>query len=71
MAMENQEASRLYTYYRQSLTICRPYMSEQQALMYESRFAALRSRDQYLAIVNDLKRVADSNDLRLPDYHPW
>ena len=64
-------SNQAYTYFQQSLTICQPYLSEHQAQMFKSRFAALQSRDEYIAIMNDLKQVAASNHLNLPNFNPW
>jgi hypothetical protein len=44
---------------------------DHEAQMLESRYAAIRGRADYIIIVNDLKRIADSNHLKLPDFDPW
>jgi hypothetical protein len=64
-------ANQAYTYFRQSTDICRPYISEHQTQQFESRFAALRSRDEYVEITNELKQIAASNHLNLPEFKPW
>jgi hypothetical protein len=64
-------ANDAYTYFRQSLDICRPYMTDHQTQLLESRFAALRTRDEYISITNDIKQVAATDNLLLPDFHPW
>jgi len=64
-------ANELYTYFEQSLNICRPYISENQEQVLMSRYAALRTREEYIEITNDLKQIADSNHLNLPEFKPW
>jgi hypothetical protein len=64
-------ANELYTYFQQSLDICRPYINEHQEQILKSRFAALRTRDEYITIANELQQVADANHVMLPDFKPW
>ncbi len=64
-------ANEAYTYFRQSMNICRPYISEHEAQLLESRFAALRTREEYIGITDEMKQIAGSNHLNLPDFKPW
>jgi hypothetical protein len=69
--LEVSASNQAYTYFRQSLDICRPYISEHDSQVFESRFAAIRTRDEYVGITDDLKRIAAPNRLSLPDFKPW
>ena len=71
MTLRVATANDLYTNFEQSLDICRPYLTEHQAQVLKSRYAALRTREEYVAITNEMGQVADSNHLRLPDFKPW
>jgi hypothetical protein len=65
------EANLAYTYFAQSMTICRPYIDEQQARVLQSRFASINGRDDYIKVTDDLKQIAVSNRLNLPSFTPW
>jgi hypothetical protein len=65
------EANLAYTYFTQSMTICRPYVDDQQARMLQSRFASINGRDDFIKVTNDLKHIAVSNRLNLPNFTPW
>lgn len=69
--MEVGAANQAYTYFRQSITICRPYITEHQAEMLNSRFAAVRTRKEYIEITDDLKQIAVANHVKLPEFTPW
>jgi hypothetical protein len=64
-------ANELYTYFEQSLNICRPNLSEHQEQVLRSRYSALRTKDEYMQITNELKQIASSNHLNLPEFTPW
>jgi hypothetical protein len=71
MTLKVATENALYTNFEQSLDICRPYISDHQAQVLKSRYASLRTRDEYLAITNEMKQVADASHLSLPDFKPW
>lgn len=64
-------ANGAYTYFDQSFKICRPYMTDGEAQMIESKYASIRTRDEYMQVINGLQRIADEKKLRLPDTKPW
>ncbi len=70
-SLKVEVANDAYTFFSQSLAICRPYISDHEARLLESRFAAIRGRDDYIGVINDLGRIAASNQLKLPDFKPW
>jgi hypothetical protein len=69
--LEAAAADDAYTYFSQSLTICRPFIDPHQAQMLESRFTSIRGRADYVSVADELKRIASANGLRLPPFNPW
>jgi hypothetical protein len=65
------KADDAYAFFAQSMTICRPYISDHDAQVIESHFASIRGRGDYINTTDELRRVAASNHLILPDYRPW
>jgi len=59
------------TYFQQSIAICRPYIEEVDETRLGSRFAQGRSREDYMAVISELRTVATRNRLRLLDFEPW
>ena len=45
-----------------------PYASEQQRLVFASRFASMHTREQYIALKSDLVKIANTNNIRVPDF---
>lgn len=66
-----EQANEAYTYFSQSLVICSPYIDEHDRLILQSRFAAMKGRGDYIAITDELKRIAASNGRELPKFKPW
>jgi hypothetical protein len=69
--LETSQANITYTVFKQSIAICQPYMQEKDATMMMSRFAAVRTRADFMKIADDLHLIAQSNQRLLPDYQPW
>lgn len=69
--LKAKAANQAYTYFRQSVDICRPYLTNSQVQLFESRYAALRTKHEYTELTNELEQVASANKLRLPDFTPW
>jgi hypothetical protein len=69
--LELDQANGAYTFFAQSMAICRPYLDDQQARLLESRFAGINSREDYVGVINDLRHIAASNQRKLPDFNPW
>jgi hypothetical protein len=65
------QANNALTFFSQSMAICRPYMDEKQAQMLESRFAAIRTRADYIIVTSELRQLAAANHRTLPNYQPW
>ena len=71
VSLKIEEANVAYTFFAQSMAICRPYMADKQAETFSSRFASVRGRADYMNIIAELRRIAASKQLTLPDYKPW
>jgi hypothetical protein len=65
------QANLAYTFFAQSMKICRPYIDDHQAQTIESRFASIHGRSDYIAVTNDIRHIADMNRRKLPEYTPW
>jgi hypothetical protein len=66
-----QAANEAYTYFAQAMAICRPYMDARESQLLESQFASIGGRSDYVAVTDNLKRIAASNNLKLPQFNPW
>ncbi len=64
-------ANDAFTFFSQSMTICRPYMTDQDARILNSRFAQIRGRSDYMMIASKLREIAESNHAVLPEYEPF
>ena len=56
----------LVKHFDNCMTICEPYVSQQEGAMLRSRFARIHSGKDYLAVIGDLREIAKTNDLQLP-----
>jgi hypothetical protein len=70
-ALKIVQANDALTYFSQAMTICRPYMDENQAKMFSSRFASVRGKADFMLIISDLQQLAATRQVKLPDYTPW
>jgi hypothetical protein len=64
------QANSTATFFRQSVAICAPYMSEHDRLSLESQFASMRSKAEFLGILEHLRGIAGANHRQLPDFTP-
>jgi hypothetical protein len=71
MLMRNSESSKANTFFEQSMAICRPYIDEHRAQLIRSRYAQVKTRGDYVALVEELRAVSGSSGQHLPDYRPW
>jgi hypothetical protein len=67
----NNQANLTVTHFQQSLHICRPYMSPDEYIRFESDFAQMRKRDDYLRLSGSLAAIARKNNQTLPKFEPW
>lgn len=69
--LELEQANMAYTFFEQSIQICKPYLSDKDERMLESRFAGINQRADFIGIIDELKRIASENQRKLPDFNPW
>lgn len=60
--------NRAANYFEQLTAITAPYLTESERLQFRSRFAQVATREQYLALVSELRSVAKSNRANVPDF---
>jgi hypothetical protein len=65
------EANNAYTFFAQSMTICRPYITDHDAYLLQSRFASIQGKADYIAVANSLRAIAKANQQWLPKFEPW
>jgi hypothetical protein len=56
------------THFRQCYTICEPFISDQQAKDFRSRFALVRSRTDYVTLLQDFYKIAAANGRKCPEF---
>lgn len=59
------------TRFEQILTICSPYISQNETSKFHSQFAQIKSKIDYENIVSSLENIAKSNNLSLPKIIFW
>jgi len=59
------------THFEQSYTICLPFLTEPERANIRSRFALIRSRSEYVGVLERLKSVATKNGVSLPKFTAW
>lgn len=57
--------------FRQMLETDSPYLNEQQRFQYESRFAQIRTRQDYADILSQLDNIAEQHGQRVPRFEIW
>jgi hypothetical protein len=56
------------TYAEQLLQITDPYETERDRLLFRSELSQISSRDDYVRLVNKLKSIAASHNLKIPEF---
>jgi hypothetical protein len=59
------------TYYHQLINLDGPFLSPVDITMYHSRFAQIRSAQDYTDITNELRQIATTHQLKLPSFTAW
>lgn len=57
--------------YHQTLRVVSPYLSAQERLSVESQFAQIRTRQDYVDILDRLNSVAGEHGQKAPGFQPW
>lgn len=63
--------SRAIGHYRQLTALVGPYISESEMKTYDSRFAQIRSGQDYTDLTRELVELATENGLVIPNFRPW
>lgn len=58
------------TYSLATFEIVRPYVGENSYMQYRSRYFSMRTAEEFDAIHSEIIKVAQDNQLRLPQYQP-
>jgi hypothetical protein len=58
-------------HYHQVLKIAGPYLDTQSRLQIESKFAQMRNRQDYVAIISNLGKVAQDHGQETPGFDSW
>ena len=56
------------TYYNQAYHIVAPYVSEEDRLLFNSKFSQIKDKEDYDLLIGELKQIAISNNLVWEDY---
>jgi len=70
-SMRISYANSALMHYRQVLRICEPYLNDNDKKSVVSSFAQIRKRDDYLAVVKSLEKLAGENGQYVPQFKVW
>ena len=56
------------TNFKQSLEICKPFIDLHGEELFISKFAQIKSKEDYIDIIDELKKIATNNDVKLPPF---
>jgi hypothetical protein len=57
--------------YNQLINLVGPFVTSNEVLVFNSRFAQVTSAQDYVALNSELRAIAQSHKLRLPKFEPW
>lgn len=60
--------NRAIIYIEQSIRICSPYLSQKEINHLFSQFASIKTKEDYIALDENLRDIAGKNDKELPDF---
>lgn len=55
-------------HYDRLLAIIAPHITPEEKLVFDSRFAQIENRDEYIKIIQEITRIAKVNNLRVPKF---
>jgi hypothetical protein len=58
------------THFEQCYEICLPFFDEKQAVAIKSNFAQINTKKSYIELIEELGRVAEANNVKLPSFKP-
>jgi len=71
LAIQTTYTTRAIAHYQQLLTLVGPFLDEPRVKKFNSRFAQVRSSSDYVAVIADLRAIAQQHGLKPPDFRPW
>lgn len=63
--------SRAITHFHVLIQIAGPYLSEDQRLSYQSRFAQISSKEDYEKLIAELSALCHNKTLKVPSFSVW
>ncbi|MFA5157658.1 MAG: hypothetical protein WC451_00500 [Patescibacteria group bacterium] len=69
-AAQHQYINDAITYYQQLRAIDAPFISEIQLKEYDSKFAQIKNKSDYIIIINSLEEISDTNKQTHPIFQP-
>lgn len=70
-AMTQSYINKAITNFEQTLKIVSPVLSQSERLEAESRFARMRTRQDYVDLLATLNQDAKRGALEIPGFEPW
>jgi len=67
MAYSNSVISR----FNQELTIITPDITEQQRQIYQSRFASMKTRAEFVSLFDEINKIAEAHGKPKSNFIPW
>lgn len=59
------------SHYKQIVSTCRPYITEEESYSVESKFSQVSSKDDYASLMAGLYEVCDKNKIKCNRFTPW
>jgi hypothetical protein len=59
------------THYRQMISICRPYISEKEAQIIDSKFSQISNKEDYASLMLELYQICEKNKIKHQTFLPW
>jgi predicted MarR family transcription regulator len=53
------------------LTIAVPFLIHEDRVKQKSLFAQIRNREDYVNVLNNLRKVCEQNKLKVPEFSVW
>jgi hypothetical protein len=57
--------------FNQELAIVSPYITEQQHQIFQSRFASMKTRAEFVKLFDELNKIAEENSKPRSEFTPW
>jgi hypothetical protein len=68
--MVNQQ-NLIASFFHQRLTIIHPYVLENEFIIYNSTFARLKTKEEYLSLMEKMKIIAEEHGIDVPKAETW